>query len=80
MTRHRDSLLRQLAAGVRMYGGGMGEIGVGRGQVQLLASLFHPDAPNDVAPAPFNAPDLPPGLPTSPLAAPRSTTGFRWEA
>jgi L-alanine-DL-glutamate epimerase-like enolase superfamily enzyme len=68
------------ARGVRTYGGGMGEIGVGRGQVQLLASLFHPDAPNDVAPAPFNAPDPPPGLPTSPLPAPRGTTGFRWEA
>ena len=43
--------------GVAMYGGGMGELGVGRGQIQLLASLFHPDAPNDVAPPPFNAPD-----------------------
>ena len=34
-----------------MYGGGMGENGVGRGQIQLLASLFHPDGPNDVAPS-----------------------------
>ncbi len=33
-----------------MYGGGMGELGVGRGQIELLAALFHPDAPNDVAP------------------------------
>jgi hypothetical protein len=32
-----------------MYGGGMGELGVGRGQIELLASLFHADAPNDVA-------------------------------
>ena len=37
--------------GIQMYGGGMGELGVARGQIQLLASLFHPDAPNDVAPA-----------------------------
>ena len=37
-----------------MYGGGMGELGVGRGQIELLASLFHPDAPNDVAPSAYN--------------------------
>ena len=35
-----------------MYGGGMGELGVGRGQIELLAALFHPEAPNDVAPVP----------------------------
>ena len=34
-----------------MYGGGMGELGVGRGQIELLAALFHADAPNDVAPS-----------------------------
>ena len=38
------------ANGVAMYGGGMGELGIGRGQIELLAALFHPDAPNDVAP------------------------------
>lgn len=65
--------------GPRTYGGGMGEIGVGRGQVQLLASLFHADAPNDVAPAPFNAPDLVAGLPRSPLPPPPNRPGFRWE-
>jgi hypothetical protein len=27
-----------------MYGGGMGELGVGRGQIELLAALFHVDA------------------------------------
>ena len=31
-----------------MYGGGMGELGVGRGQIELLAAIFHPDAPNAV--------------------------------
>lgn len=56
----------------------MGEIGVGRGQVQLLGSMFHADAPNDVAPAPFNAPELADGLASSPLAPPRSVAGFRW--
>ncbi len=37
-----------------MYGGGMGELGVGRGQIELLAAMFHPDAPNDVAPSAYN--------------------------
>ena len=40
-----------------MYGGGMGELGVGRGQIELLAALFHPDAPNDVAPSAYNEDD-----------------------
>ena len=31
-----------------MYGGGMGENGVARREIQLLASIFHPEAPNDV--------------------------------
>jgi L-alanine-DL-glutamate epimerase-like enolase superfamily enzyme len=66
--------------GLRMYGGGMGEIGVGRGQAQLLAALFHADAPNDVAPAPFNAPELSDGLPVSPLTPPTDAPGFRWGA
>jgi L-alanine-DL-glutamate epimerase-like enolase superfamily enzyme len=66
------------AAGVRTYGGGMGELGVGRGQIELLASLFHPDAPNDVAPSAYNLPDLPAGLPASPLLAPAPVAGFRW--
>jgi hypothetical protein len=60
-----------------MYGGGMGEIGVGRGQVELLASLFHPDAPNDVAPSAFNATQLPEGLPSSPLLMDATEPGFR---
>jgi len=36
--------------GIAIYGGGQFELGPGRGQIQHLASLFHPDAPNDVAP------------------------------
>ena len=28
----------------------MFELGPGRGQLQYLASLFHPDGPNDLAP------------------------------
>jgi L-alanine-DL-glutamate epimerase-like enolase superfamily enzyme len=52
---------------IRMYGGGQFELGPGRGQIQRLASLFHPDAPNDVAPGEFNATTPVPGLPESPL-------------
>jgi L-alanine-DL-glutamate epimerase-like enolase superfamily enzyme len=66
------------AAGIGMYGGGMGELGIGRGQVELLASLFHPDAPNDVAPSAFNHPDPLPGLPSSPLDPGTPPPGFRW--
>jgi L-alanine-DL-glutamate epimerase-like enolase superfamily enzyme len=66
------------AEGVRMYGGGMGELGVARGQIELLASLFHADAPNDVAPSSFNDEDPPDGLPSSPLEPRPAATGFRW--
>jgi hypothetical protein len=66
--------------GIAIYGGGQWELGPGRGQIQYLASLFHPDTPNDVAPAAFNIHrrDPPPGLPTSPLVPEPSETGFRW--
>jgi L-alanine-DL-glutamate epimerase-like enolase superfamily enzyme len=66
------------ARGVRMYGGGMGELGVGRGQIQLLASLFHADAPNDVAPVGYNAIDAADDLSSSPLPPRPAPTGFRW--
>jgi L-alanine-DL-glutamate epimerase-like enolase superfamily enzyme len=65
------------AEGIRMYGGGMGENGVGRGQIQLLASIFHPDGPNDVAPSAFNVEDPPADLPSSPLPPQPAATGFR---
>jgi hypothetical protein len=63
---------------VRMYGGGQFELGVGRGQIQALASLFYPEGPNDVAPRAYNDPNLPETLPASPLAPPEGTSGFRW--
>ncbi|HEY3021438.1 MAG TPA: hypothetical protein VGJ32_14670 [Solirubrobacteraceae bacterium] len=65
------------ARGIGMYGGGQGELGVGRGQIQLLAALFHPDAPNDVAPRPYNDAVPPPGLPSSPLDPDPAPVGFR---
>jgi L-alanine-DL-glutamate epimerase-like enolase superfamily enzyme len=63
---------------IGMYGGGQFELGPGRGQVQLLASMFHPDSPNDVAPGGYNDPHPADGLPASPLAVQASPTGFRW--
>jgi hypothetical protein len=65
------------AKGIGLYGGGMFELGVGRGQVQYLASLFHPDAPNDVAPAAYNDPEPRAGLPPSPLEPLPEPVGFR---
>jgi len=61
-----------------MYGGGMGELGVGRGQIELLAALFHPDAPNDVAPSAYNEDDPAGELPRSPLPPRPAAVGFRW--
>jgi L-alanine-DL-glutamate epimerase-like enolase superfamily enzyme len=66
--------------GIAMYGGGQFELGCGRGQIQYLASLFHPDGPNDVAPGGYNDPEPPAGLPSSPLPAAVQDTGFRWGA
>ena len=65
------------ARGIGLYGGGQFELGVGRGQIQLLASLYHADAPNDVAPAGFNEPEPGPGLESSPLDPAPEGKGFR---
>jgi L-alanine-DL-glutamate epimerase-like enolase superfamily enzyme len=62
--------------GIGAYGGGQFELGVGRGQIQYLAALFHPDTPNDVAPGGFNLPVPAPGLPSSPLTVTPRETGF----
>ncbi|MCW2963900.1 MAG: hypothetical protein JWO17_1152 [Actinomycetia bacterium] len=62
--------------GIALYGGGQFELGAGRAQIQLLASLFHPDAPNDVAPAGYNASEPVAGLPVSPLEL-TPQAGFR---
>jgi hypothetical protein len=63
--------------GMGAYGGGQYELGVGRGQIQYLAALFHADAPNDIAPAGYDAIDPEPGLPDSPLTPDPERTGFR---
>jgi hypothetical protein len=64
--------------GIGLYGGGMFELGPGRGQIQYLASLFHADAPNDVAPRAYNDPEPRPGLPGSPIEPAPEPLGFRW--
>ena len=51
--------------------------GVGRDHIQYLASLFHPDTPNDMAPGGYNEPELPDGMPQSPLEPRIAATGFR---
>lgn len=67
--------------GIGAYGGGQTELGQGRGQIQYLASIFHPDTPNDVAPGGYNDPEQAtrPGLPSSPLEPAIEPTGFRWK-
>ena len=64
--------------GIGIYGGGQFELGPGRGQIQYLASLFHPESPNDVAPRAYNAAKPSRGLPTSPLEPSVDGVGFRW--
>jgi L-alanine-DL-glutamate epimerase-like enolase superfamily enzyme len=66
------------AHGIGVYGGGMFEQGPGRGQLQYLASLFHPDGPNDLAPVEYNLQPLAGELPRSPLPPEPHQTGFRW--
>jgi hypothetical protein len=58
----------------------MFEQGPGRGQLQYLASLFHPDTPNDIAPPEYNLQAVPLDLPHAPLAPDPQATGFRWGA
>lgn len=63
--------------GVSLYGGGQSEIGPGRGQIQLLASLLYADGPNDVAPIGYD--DLASGaeLVSRPLVPRAAQPGFR---
>jgi L-alanine-DL-glutamate epimerase-like enolase superfamily enzyme len=63
--------------GIALYGGGQFELGVGRGQIQLLAAFFSADGPNDVAPGGYNDPEPRPGLETSPLDPRPEPIGFR---
>lgn len=64
--------------GIQLYGGGQFELDIGRAHIQGLASLFYPDAPNDVAPGGYNDPKPQENLPTSPLAPPDERRGIAW--
>jgi hypothetical protein len=67
--------------GIALYGGGQFELGPGRGQIQYLASLFHPETGNDVSPVEFHTPEPPESAPRSPLAPPDAgEPGFRYDA
>jgi hypothetical protein len=66
------------AHGISAYGGGMFEQGPGRGQLQYLASLFHPAGPNDLAPVAYNLQLGAGDLPRPPLPPEPHETGFRW--
>ncbi|MCU4926388.1 hypothetical protein OB905_10385 [Halobacteria archaeon AArc-dxtr1] len=79
-----ESLLETIDAclerGISLYGGGQFELDVGRYQIQELASLWYPDGPNDLAPRPYNVPELPSTVPSSPLPAPNDEPGFGCES
>ena len=64
--------------GIQLFGGGQFELDVGREHLHAIASLFYPDAPNDVAPRAYNDPDPSGDLPTSPLTPPVDPQGFSW--
>ncbi|WP_435075720.1 hypothetical protein [Halorubrum sp. HHNYT27] len=64
--------------GIDLYGGGQFELASGRNAIQTLAALFYPDAPNDVAPRPFNDPEASPPYPKSPIRPARNTVGFEF--
>ncbi|WP_435361502.1 hypothetical protein [Haloarchaeobius sp. DFWS5] len=63
---------------ITMYGGGQFELDVGREHIQAFASLFYPDAPNDVAPSGYNDPELDDNLSRSPLEQQATLTGLDW--
>jgi hypothetical protein len=65
--------------GIRLYGGGQFELGVGREHVQALASVFYPASPNDVAPIGYNAPEPQADLPSSPLEPPGDPRGLGFD-
>lgn len=52
---------------IGMYAGGQFEIGHGREQAQYLASLFHPESPNDLAPSEYNSVKKDQKLPDAPI-------------
>lgn len=67
--------------GIPCYAGGQFELGVGRTQVQAIASLCFPDGPNDCAPVMFHAATpQSDDVPLGPVAPPAGHVGFGWDA
>ncbi|MFH5801146.1 hypothetical protein [Haladaptatus sp. CMAA 1911] len=64
---------------IQMFGGGQFELDIGREHIHAVASLFYPDAPNDVAPKAYNDLDPSGNLPSSPLATPTNAQGLSWK-
>ena len=64
---------------IQLFGGGQFELGVGREHLHAIASLFYPNAPNDVAPKAYNDPDPSGDLPSSPLTPPADPQGLSWK-
>lgn len=64
--------------GIALYGGGQYELSVGRQHLHALASLYYPEATNDIAPRAYNEPTPRPGLQTSPLDPPATPRGLDW--
>jgi len=65
-------------SGIALYGGGQFELDVGRQHVQALASIFYPDAPNDIAPSEYNESGIPNDPPRSPLTPAAELRGLHW--
>ncbi|MCW2949352.1 MAG: L-alanine-DL-glutamate epimerase-like enolase superfamily enzyme [Thermoleophilia bacterium] len=80
-----DTLLATIetcdAHGIPCYSGGQFELGVGRTQVQSIASLCFPSGPNDCAPVMFHG-ATPKRLEavTGPVTPPAGHVGFGWDA
>lgn len=64
--------------GIRLYGGGQFELDVGREHLHVIASLWYPDGPNDIAPTEYHAPDDIRSLPSTPLEPPSAPVGLSW--
>jgi L-alanine-DL-glutamate epimerase-like enolase superfamily enzyme len=63
---------------IKLYGGGMIELGAGRAHLQAIASLFYPDAPNDIAPTEYHVYEPGKSVPTSPIHPPDVPSGLGW--
>ncbi|MEE4275915.1 MAG: hypothetical protein V2J16_08645 [Thermoleophilia bacterium] len=70
-----ETVERAQAEGIELYGGGQFELGIGRDQIQALASLFYAGGPNDVAPRDYHG-EARGGVPRSPLVPLEQDPGF----